>query len=790
MREGNTPVHRRDVLKGVGGATMGSAVAGGAGASAAAVSTATETAMLQYFHTDWTEVEASMAQVADAGFGAIHVPPPQESVLTRADQGKEHPDYGAEYPHHPPLGYQPYDRTSLDSEFGTEAEFRSMIDEAHAQGVDVIVDVVLNHNGAGIALDDFPNLDSEQFYQEGGIEGWMYSFDSSDDRCYNGSEPKDPNQWECDPEAIEDHDLVGLPSLDWTTQHVQDLAYDYLQLLADCGADGVRWDAAKHIHNWVFEEYLNPWADELGFYTVGEVLFDPIGYVDEYARTGMDITDYPLFYTMKYEAFTSGGDFRALDRSDAGYVAQNPTQSLTLIANHDSAPPELEALARAFVLTYEGYPRLYNYLLEFDDPGLRNLLWIRTNLLGGRAITHHADADVIVYERKDNAVVALNKSGSERSERIDVPWADEPLQEYTGNASDTVADGDGRAEITVPAGGWAVYAPDDAASDPSEENDSIDDGDGSNGGSGDAELTIRIEAPTADGESVYVTGSSGSLTDWGTGIEGNHAGGDVWEVTIDDPGAFDWKTRRGPEGASGDIWETGDNHTDADLAPAHQGWEDGFDGTADEESRDDGGSDDTTDSTNDGTDDTTDSTNDGTDDTTDSTNDGTDDTTDSTNDGTDDTTDSTNDGTDDGTNDTTDSTNDGTNDTTETANSGSDDTTDSDDSGTGDSTDSSDSGTDEGDETTESESTDDGATDDSTAVDADEGSTDDAAEDEGSEAPETGDSGAEPDADGTDDSTNDTDDDLPGFGIGASISGIGGALLAGKRLARTDEDAE
>ena len=759
MREGNTPVHRRDVLKGVGGATVGSAVAGGAGATAA-VSTAAETAMLQYFHTDWTEVEASMAQVADAGFGAIHVPPPQESVLTRADQGKEHPDYGAEYPYHPPLGYQPYDRTSLDSEFGTEAEFRSMIDEAHAQGVDVIVDVVLNHNGAGIALDDFPNLDSEQFYQKGGLEGWLYSFDSSDERCYNGSEPKDPNQWECDPEAIEDHDLVGLPSLDWTTQHVQDLAYDYLQLLADCGADGVRWDAAKHIHNWVFEEYLNPWADELGFYTVGEVLFDPIGYVDEYARTGMQITDYPLFYTMKYEAFTGGGDFRVLDRSDAGYVAQNPTQSLTLIANHDSAPPELEALARAFILTYEGYPRLYNYLLDFDDPGLRNLLWIRTNLLGGRAITRHADADFIVYEREDNAVVALNKSGSERSERIDVPWADEPLQEYTGNASDTVADGDGRAEITALAGGWAVYAPEDAASDPSEENDSIDDGDGSTGGSRDAELTLQIEAPTADGESVYITGSSVSLTDWGTGIEGTHAGGDVWEVTIDDPGAFEWKTRRGPEGGSGDIWEAGDNHTDADLAPAHQGWEDGFDTTADEKSGDDSGTNDSTDSTDDGTDDTTDSTDTGTDDTAESDDSGTDDTADSADSGTDDTSDS--------------------------VDTESNDTTDSTEEGTDDSAESTDSGADEGNESTE-----DDETDDSSSGNANEGTSDDAtADDTEAEKSGDGDSEAESDADGADATATDADDDLPGFGIGASVSGIGGALLAGKRLAGTDEDAE
>ncbi|MFC7114487.1 alpha-amylase domain-containing protein [Natronoarchaeum sp. GCM10025703] len=484
-------------------------------------------------------------------------PRPAGKYPDQGRSGGSHPEYGDEYPYHPPLGYQPYDRTSLDSEFGTEAEFRSMIDEAHAQGVDVIVDVVLNHNGYGPELDDFPNLDSQHFYQEGGIEGWMYSYDPNDDRCY------DPNGWECAPDEIETNDLVGLPSLDWTTQTVQDLAYNYLQLLADCGADGVRWDAAKHVHNWVFAELLNPWADELGFYTVGEVLHDPIGYVDEYAQTGMDVTDYPLFYTMKYEAFSTDGDFRALDGADAGYAAQNPFQSLTLIANHDSAPPELERLARAFILTYEGYPRLYSYLIDFDDPELRNLLWIRNNLLGGTAITRYVDQEFIVFERKDNAVVALNRGFSERSEWVDVPWTSEALQEYTGAAGDTEANSDGWAEITAPAGQWTVYAPQDAAEAPATD-----------------QITLQVEAPTADGESVYFTGGSDQLTGWGTGVEGTSVGSGVWEVSIDDPGTFGWKTRRGPEGGSGDVWEAGDNHTEADLAPAHQGWEDGFDGSS------------------------------------------------------------------------------------------------------------------------------------------------------------------------------------------------------------------
>ena len=738
MKENGLEVRRRELLRGVGGAAVASAVASGASGAVAATDAPGETTMLQYFHTEWATMEANLETVADAGFDAIHVPAPQESVLTEGDQGEEHPEYGSDYPYHPPLGYQPFDRTSLDSEFGTEAEFRSMIDEAHAQGIDVIVDIVLNHNGFGPDLDDFPNVDAEHFYQEGGIEGWMYSYDPDDERCHDDSgEPLDPNRWECDPWAIEHHDLVGLPTLDWTTEHVQNLAHDYLELIADCGADGVRWDAAKHMHNWVFEDYLNPWADELGLYTVGEVLFGPIGYIDEYARTGMDITDYALFYTMRGEAFTTGGDLRALDGDDAGYVAQNPFQSLTMIANHDSAPPELEELARAFILTYEGYPRVYNYLIDFDDPGLRNLLWIRSNLLGGSAITRYADRDFIVYERDDNAVVALNKDSGERSETVSVPWTDEQLQEYTGNADDTTASG-GEATVTAPAGGWAVYAPEDAAGDPPTEND--DTGGGGGGGGGDGELTLQIEAPTADGESVYFTGSAAELTEWGTGIEGTNVGGDSWEVTIDDPGSFEWKTRRGPTDDGEYVWEAGgegENHDETDLSPTHMGWEDDFEGS---DGDDDGGSDD--DSDDDG-------------------------------------------GSDGGSDD--DGGSDGGSDDDGGGDGGSDD--DGGDGGSDD--DGGDGGSDDG-SSDESGDDDDSAPEEQTGSDSDDTDGEDtAAADDGDDSQGDVSGDSQGDETPTTDESNDSpsgDDDLPGFGIGATVSAIGGGLLAGKRL--IDDDAE
>lgn len=90
----------------------------------------------------------------------------------------------------------------------------------------------------------------------------------------------------------------------------------------------------------------------------------------------------------------------------------------------------------------------------------------------------------------------------------------------------------------------------------------------------DEPITLQIEAPTAPDESVYFTGSSEDLTEWGEGIEGSNVEGDSWEVTLEDSDTFAWKSRRGPAGEGGDIWEGGENHDEGDLHPDHQGWED------------------------------------------------------------------------------------------------------------------------------------------------------------------------------------------------------------------------
>lgn len=419
---------RRTVLKGIG--ALGAAAVGTAVPSGLATAVGTS-AVYQYYHTDWTEITATLATLAEQGYDAIQVPPAQRSRLDRSHQ-RGVTD--------PPLGYQPVDFTDFNSVFGTESEYETMVETAHDHGLDVVADAVINHMAAN---DDFR-----------GAPGYTFA-----DLPYFSEQdfhPRDPIDYD-DPESVEDDWLVGLKDLKMESSYVRGQLEDYVEKYANLGVDGIRWDAAKHVPEWFFQSYGNQWADDRGLWTVGEVLQGGVDYCQGYADTGMSVTDYPLYYTMKEDAFHSGGDMRALD--GAGLVDQSPFQSLTFVSNHDSGPPEYEKLAYAYILTYEGYPRVYSNRVGIQDSDVRNLLWIRNNLASGSTKTRYVDEDLYVYERTGNLLVGLNRASSWRSAWVSTGWSSTTLNDYSGNAGNVSTASDGRVQVSIPPTGWVCYAP-------------------------------------------------------------------------------------------------------------------------------------------------------------------------------------------------------------------------------------------------------------------------------------------------------------------------------------------
>ena len=63
---------------------------------------------------------------------------------------------GAGFPDWGYHGYWADDFQQLDPRFGTEAELKTLVDEAHARGIKVLLDVVYNHAGYDSKMLDDP----------------------------------------------------------------------------------------------------------------------------------------------------------------------------------------------------------------------------------------------------------------------------------------------------------------------------------------------------------------------------------------------------------------------------------------------------------------------------------------------------------------------------------------------------------------------------------------------------------------------------------------------------------
>jgi len=75
----------------------------------------------------------------DLGVDVIWTTPPVEQIHAGTDEGT-----GKSYGFH---GYWARDFTAMDANLGTEKDFRDFVEAAHARGIRVLLDVVMNHTG-------------------------------------------------------------------------------------------------------------------------------------------------------------------------------------------------------------------------------------------------------------------------------------------------------------------------------------------------------------------------------------------------------------------------------------------------------------------------------------------------------------------------------------------------------------------------------------------------------------------------------------------------------------------
>lgn len=172
-------------------------------------------AILHAWCWSFNTIKQNMKAIKDADYTSIQTSP--INAVMPGDNGSK--DLKNWYFH-----YQPTDYTIGNYQLGTEDEFKAMAAEADKYGINILVDAVLNHTTTDI------NAVSEKIKA---IPDWTHG---------NQGITNDYDRYQ-----VTQHALLGLYDLNTQNKAVQEYLLNYLKQAVADGADGFRFDAAKHI---------------------------------------------------------------------------------------------------------------------------------------------------------------------------------------------------------------------------------------------------------------------------------------------------------------------------------------------------------------------------------------------------------------------------------------------------------------------------------------------------------------------------------------------------------------
>ncbi len=243
--------------------------------------------ILQCWNWSYRNIEANLQKIAEQGFSVIQTSPIQPIK-------EQTTEYWNTVMNSSWVIYQPV-AFNIEDNYrnvqGTKTEFKSMCEAAHRYGIKVICDVVFNH----MANDMSNNT----------IHPWVPSDIKDNPDCWHDitkNISNFDNRYD-----VTQYCLTGLPDLNTGHPTVQWHCTNLLKEAIEAGADGFRFDAAKHIETpWDSSSYKSDfWPNVLGAateyakstrgftpYYYGEILGSPGGSlsIDAYTQY-MSVTD-------------------------------------------------------------------------------------------------------------------------------------------------------------------------------------------------------------------------------------------------------------------------------------------------------------------------------------------------------------------------------------------------------------------------------------------------------------------------------------------------------------------
>jgi hypothetical protein len=214
-------------------------------------------AILHAWCWSFNTIKDNMKAIADAGYTSVQTSPISTCYVGNGGDLR----FTNQWYYH----YQPTDFTIGNYQLGNEEQFAQMCKVAHEYGIRVIVDAVVNHCTSDYSkisenIKRIPNF----FHTNTSISNWN-------------------DRWQVTQLAV-----LGLWDCNTQNSNVQNYIKSYLQKCVALGADGFRYDTAKHVELPDDGNYgSNFWPNVLNNgaqFQYGEVLQDSISRENAYAN--------------------------------------------------------------------------------------------------------------------------------------------------------------------------------------------------------------------------------------------------------------------------------------------------------------------------------------------------------------------------------------------------------------------------------------------------------------------------------------------------------------------------
>jgi len=310
------------------------------------------TDLLNYCGGTFKGIERNLDYIQDMGFNAIWISP----TIENSDGGYH--------------GYWYKNFYGINKHFGTEQEFKDLVQTCHDRDIWVMVDVVPNHVTPVPNNTDFSEIVpfNDEKYYHWPILDCQWVFDNQ------------PNNHT----ALEFCWLWSLPDLDHENEEVSKILLEWIRdFVQTYQIDGLRADAVRHVPKWFWAEFTKA----AGVFVIGEVFKAETEFVAEYQGPLDSLLNFPLQDRL-HKAFHEGESMECFAEyfADAASTWPDITVIGNFVSNHDiprflwknDDVPAFKA-AYGFAFSSVGIPSVY-YGDEqaFNggiDPENRETLW-------------------------------------------------------------------------------------------------------------------------------------------------------------------------------------------------------------------------------------------------------------------------------------------------------------------------------------------------------------------------------------------------------------------------------